>query len=284
MGPSADLSTLGRFARAVDRPGETIDLGEAALLIALDAYPDLDVPGYLAQLDDLARPLRDRIDATTPLPAAIEMLNGHLFGEIGFRGNAEAYYDPRNSYLNEVLDRRTGIPITLSVAYMEVARRLGVEVVGVGLPGHFVVEARRGDRGILLDPFHGGQALALEDAERLMEDVYGGVLPFSEDLLAPLSKRAILSRILNNLKMLYLAAGDAERAWPVVEKMVHLQPDSPVDRRDRGLLAHRLNRFAVARDDLRFYLDRMPDAPDRPAIRASLEAVEAILGVMGGAP
>lgn len=284
MGASADLSTLNRFARAVDRPDETIDLGEAALLIALDAYPGLDVAGYIAQLDDLARPLRDRIDAATPLPAAIEMLNGHLFGEIGFRGNTEAYYDPRNSYLNEVLDRRTGIPVTLSVVYMEVARRLGVEVVGVGLPGHFVVEARREDRVILLDPFHGGQALAFEDAEGLMEGVYGGVLPFSEDLLEPVSKRAILARILNNLKMLYLAAGDAERAWPVVEKMVHLQPDSPVDRRDRGLLAHRLNRFALARDDLRFYLDRTPDAPDRPAIRASLDAVEAILVVMGGAP
>lgn len=280
MAASAGLSTLDRFARAVDRPEASIDLGEAALVIALDAYPDLDVEAYLARLDALARPLEGPIRAATPLPAAIEAINGHLFGDLGFHGNQDGYYDPRNSYLNEVLDRRTGIPITLSVVYMEVARRLGVDVVGVGLPGHFVAEARRGDHSALLDPFHGGQVLGLEDAQRLVADVYGGSVPFSEDLLEPVPKRAILARILNNLKMLYLAAEDAERAWPVVEKRVHLEPDSPIDRRDRGLLAHRLNRFDIARDDLRFYLERMPDAPDRASIRGSIDAVEAILRMM----
>lgn len=278
------LSSLERFARLVDGPDGSVDLGRAALLIALDAYPGLDVDAYVGRLDDLARPLAGKVSDDLPLAAAVETINGHLFGEEGFRGNTEAYYDPRNSYLNEVLDRRTGIPVTLSVVYMEVARRLGVEVVGVGLPGHFVVEARRGVEACLLDPFQGGHILGVEDARGLMEDVYGSVVPFSEELLEPMSTRAILSRILNNLKMNYLAAGDAERAWPVVEKMVHLAPESPVDRRDRGLLAHRLNRFALARNDLRFYLDRVPDAPDRAAIHASLEAVEAILAVMGPSP
>jgi len=284
MAGAVDLSSLERFARVLDRPDDSIELGHAALLIALDAYPGLDVDAYVARMDALARPLVDAVSDDVPLAAAVDLINGHLFGEEGFRGNTEAYYDPRNSYLNEVLDRRTGIPVTLSLLYMEVARRLDLEVVGVGLPGHFVVEARRDGDALLLDPFQGGAPLGPEDAEHLMEEVYGGVVPFSEDLLEPVPKRAILSRILNNLKMIYLGTGDAERAWPVVEKMVHLQPESAVDRRDRGLLAHRLNRFGTAQADLRFYLDRMPDAPDRAAVHASLEAVEAILAVMGPPP
>lgn len=265
----------------MDGPEASIDLGEASLLIALDAYPDLDVDAYLARLDALAAPLAQRIDPAAPLPAWVEAVNGHLFGEEGFRGNEADYYDPRNSYLNEVLDRRLGIPITLSVVYLEVARRIGLDAVGVGLPGHFVLEARRGDQTMLLDPFHGGVPLDVEDCARLVEETHGSGFPFSEDLLVPVPKRAILGRILNNLKMIYLRSGDAERAWPVVEKMVHLQPDSPIDRRDRGLLAHRLNRFALARDDLRFYLDHAQGASDADVIRASLRAVESILAVLG---
>ncbi len=278
------LSTLARFARAVDRPEASIDLGEAALTIAMDVYRDLDVEAYLRRLDAFAEPLRDRVDSATSLPAAVDALNGHLFGDLGFRGNAENYYDPRNSYLNEVLDRRTGIPITLSVVYMEVARRLGVDVVGIGLPGHFIVEARGHEQSVLLDPFCGGEPLTLEDCERLVSDVYGGAMPFVEESLEPVGKRQILSRMLNNLKMIYSPEGDGDRAWPVVEKLVHLDPESAIDRRDRGLLAHRRNLFALARDDLRFYLARRPDAPDRDTILASLRAVESILSVMDGGP
>ena len=274
------LSTLEQFSQAVDRPESSIDLAEAALLIAADAYPQMVVDHYLRILDDLAAPVHSRVRPDTPLTACVEALNGHLFGEIGFFGNTAEYYDPRNSYLNEVLDRRRGIPITLSVVYMEVARRAGVDVVGVALPGHFVVEARRGEDSLLVDPFHGGEVLTSEDAERLVSDVYGGTLPFQDEFLEPVGKRAILTRILNNLKMIYLTSEDADRAWPVVEKMVHLDPSSALDRRDRGLLAYRRNAFAQARDDLRYYLAHRPDAPDRGAIEASLHAVEAILSVM----
>jgi regulator of sirC expression with transglutaminase-like and TPR domain len=251
------------------------------LLIAEDTHPGLDIPRYLRRLDEIAAPLQGQADDRHPLEARVEQLNGHLFGELGFRGNREDYYDPRNSYLNEVLDRRLGIPITLSVVYIEVARRLGLTVVGIGLPGHFLVEARRDTSSVLLDPFNGGEALTLEDCERLVEDAYGGSLPFSEDQLRPVRKREILTRMLNNLKRSYLTRDDPERAWPVIEKMLHLDPESPVDHRDRGLLAYRQNRFAEARDDLRYYLERLPDAPDRVAIRSSLAAVEAILQMMG---
>jgi regulator of sirC expression with transglutaminase-like and TPR domain len=280
MERTVPLSNLTRFAQVVGRPESGMNLAEAALLIAQDAYPGLDTDAYLRRIDELSEPLMDRIRPDSSLVEMVDALNGHLFGDLGFRGNAQDYYDPRNSYLNEVLDRRLGIPITLSLLYMEVARRLGLTVVGVGLPGHFIVEARQGTSSLLLDPFAGGQVLNLEDCERLVQHVYGDSVEFSEDLLAPVRKRQILTRMLNNLKRNYLTADDPLRAWPVVEKMVFLDPENAVDRRDRGLLAHRLNQFGLARSDLRFYLERRPDAPDRVAIQASLSAIEAILQMM----
>ena len=280
MERSVPLSNLPRFAHVVDRPESSVNLGEGALLIAEDAYPGLDVDAYLQRIDEIAEPAREKVRADSSLLEMVQTLNGHLFGELGFQGNAQDYYDPRNSYLNEVLDRRLGIPISLSVLYMEVARRVGLTVVGIGLPGHFIVEARRDTSSLLLDPFSGGELLTLEDCERLVQDVYGDSVAFSEDLLAPLRKRQILTRMLNNLKKSYLTADEPARAWPIVEKMVFLDPENAVDRRDRGLLAHRLNQFGLARSDLRFYLDRRPDAPDRVAIQASLSAIEAILQMM----
>lgn len=274
------MSNLPRFERLVGRRESAIDLSEAALLIAQDAYPDLDVDAYLRKLDDLAEPLRAGWREYASLPELVASLNGHLFGEVGFRGNREEYYDPRNSYLNEVLDRKLGIPISLSVVYMEVARRLGLTVVGVGLPGHFIVSAERDGESVLLDPFNGGEALAAEDCERLVQEQYGGSVPFSEEQLQPVKKRQILTRMLTNLKRTYLASDDAAAARPVVEKLVCLNPDSAVDRRDRGLVAYGLNNFAQARQDLRFYLDRRPDASDRVAVLASLSAIEAILSMM----
>ena len=278
--PPSGLTNADRFARAVDRPDATIDLAEAALLIAQDAYPELRVEEYLDRFVSLADPLQARLRGVETLREAVSLVNGHLFGDEAFRGNVEDYYDPRNSYLNEVLDRRLGIPITLSVVYMEVSRRVGLDVVGIGLPGHFIVEARRGEDSLLLDPFHGGAVLTLDDCQQLVAESVGDAGGFSEEMLEPVSKRQILSRILNNLKMNYLRADDVARAWPVAGKMVQLSPESPVDRRDRGLLAHRLNRFAMARLDLRFYLDHRPDAPDRDAIEASLSAIEAILSMI----
>ena len=280
MGRVLPLSNLSRFARLVGRRESAIDLAEAALLIAQDAYPNLDVDAYLRQLDDLADPLRAGWREYAPLPELVEALNGHLFGEVGFRGNREDYYDPRNSYLNEVLDRKLGLPITLSVVYMEVARRLGLTVVGIGLPGHFIVQAVRDGSSLLLDPFAGGEVLSPEDCERLVQEAYGSSVAFSEDQLAPVLKRQILTRLLNNLKRTYLTVDEPEAAWAVVEKMVCLNPESAVDRRDRGLVAYRLNNFAQARQDLRFYLERRPDAADRLEVQSSLAAVESILSMM----
>ncbi len=274
------MSNLSRFAHLVGRRESAIDLAEAALLIAEDAYPRLDLDAYLARLDALAEPLRAGWRAYAPLEEHVAALNGHLFGEIGFRGNREDYYDPRNSYLNEVLDRKLGIPITLSVVYMEVARRLGMTVVGIGLPGHFIVQAERDGTSLLLDPFNGGETLSAEDCERLVAESYGTSVAFSEEQLVPVKKRQILTRMLTNLKRTYLGTDDAGAAWPIVEKMVLLNPESAIDRRDRGLVAYRLNNFAQARQDLRYYLEHRPDAADRAAIQSSLAAVESILAMM----
>ncbi len=274
------LSNLTRFARLVGRRESAVDLAEAALLIAQDAYPDLNVDAYLERLDAIAEPLRAQWRAYAPLEEQVAVLNDRLFGEMGFRGNRDAYYDPRNSYLNEVLDRRLGLPITLSVVYMEVARRLGLSVAGVGLPGHFIVAAERDGTSLLLDPFNGGESLTVEGCRRLVTDASANSVPFTESQLAPVRKRQILTRMLNNLKKTYLMRDDAEAAWPVVEKMVCLNPESAMDRRDRGLLAYRLNNFAQARQDLRYYLERRPDAVDRGAVRSSLAAVESILSIM----
>jgi regulator of sirC expression with transglutaminase-like and TPR domain len=274
------LSNLPRFARLVGRRESAVDLAEASLLIAQDAYPDLEVGAYLERLDDLAEPLRPRWQAYAPLEDQLALLNEHLFGEIGFRGNREDYYDPRNSYLNEVLDRKLGLPITLSVVYMEVARRLGLSVFGVGLPGHFIVTAERDGTSLLLDPFNGGKVLTPQDCEGLVRESSENTVPFSDAQLAPVRKRQILTRMLNNLKNMYMTRDDPAAAWPVVEKMVCLNPDCAADRRDRGLVAYRLNNFAQARQDLRYYLDHRPDAADRVAVQVSLAAVEAILSIM----
>ena len=162
----------------------------------------------------------------------------------------------------------------------DLARRLGLRVVGIGLPGHFLVAAERDGASLLLDPFNGGEVVTTEDCERLVQESYGGGVPFSEEQLAPVRKRQILTRMLNNLKRAYLGMDDAAAAWPVVGKMVCLNPESAVDRRDRGLVAYRLNNFAQARQDLRYYLDHRPDAPDRVGVESSLAAVESILSMM----
>jgi len=197
----ADAGT--EFARLVQGAEDDIALDEGALLIAAHAYPDLDVAGELGRLDDLAR----RCPATGPQDVV-----AYLCEDCGFSGNRHHYDDPRNSFLNDVLRRRTGIPITLAVLAMEVGRRAGVPLSGVGLPGHFLVLG--GD--VLLDPFNGGRRLDTEQCQALLLDTAGPDVPFDTSLLAPVGPRAILARILANLRQIYLRSGDTVGlAWVV---------------------------------------------------------------------
>jgi regulator of sirC expression with transglutaminase-like and TPR domain len=239
-----------------------VNLGEAALLIAAEEYPDLEVRDYLVRLDEMGWALRQRLDEEPRPERAVMALNRYLFREQGFRGNTKEYYDPRNSYLNEVLDRRTGIPITLSTVYMEVARRAGLDVEGVGLPGHFVVRIRTPGRPLLVDPFHAGTMLTEKDCQERLDRIFGGKVKIEPKMLRPCRHRDMLERILRNLKAVYIRDQDVQRALRVVDLLVRIQPGNAEDLRDRGILYAALDCYGLAARDLESYLALAPKAPD----------------------
>ena len=226
------------FTEAVSAPENRLDLGRAALFIAGEAYPGLDILRYVAKLEAMAAAVRPGVTTTDAPILKIEHLNAYLFEERGFRGNTQEYYDPRNSFLNDVIDRRLGIPITLSVVYMEVGRRVGMPLQGVGMPGHFIMKYAHPEEDIYIDPFNRGRILSHEACEELLHDVYGEPVPFQETFLAPVSKKQILSRILMNLKAIYIHTKDYLRALSVVERQLIIQPDTEQEVKDRAALRH----------------------------------------------
>ena len=211
------------FAHVAARPDDELDLAPAALLIAEAEYPGLDVAHYVSMLDAMADTTRLHSDDSPE--GLFRSLNRHLFGELGFRGNEEDYYDPRNSFLNEVIDRRVGIPITLSLVYMEVGRRAGLEVEGIAFPGHFLVRLRAGGETLLLDPYHRGSRLDREELEERLLGAFGEPTELSSSHLQLASKRQILSRMLNNLRSIYRRNEDQSRELDVLERLAVLNPD-----------------------------------------------------------
>lgn len=211
------------FAYIADRPDEDIDLGVAALLIGEWEHDNLDVARYIGIMDELAVRAGRRMDAGDPLEA-IRAINQILFDEQGFRGNQADYYDPRNSFLSAVIDRRTGIPISLSVLYIEVARRMDVAIRGVGFPGHFLVRHDTADGPLIIDPFRLGIRLHREALEEVLHTVAGDKAELTPALLEPVSKHQILLRILNNLALIYRRRGDSRRSLEVLERINILQP------------------------------------------------------------
>jgi regulator of sirC expression with transglutaminase-like and TPR domain len=271
MGPDG-TETARRLNGILSRPDPEMNLAEAALLVAAEEYPELDVRTYLARLDEMGVALRQRLDDEPRPERAIMALNHYLFQEQGFRGNVERYYDARNSYLNEVLDRRTGIPITLSTVFMEVASRAGLEVEGVGLPGHFVVRVHTPSRPLLVDPFHSGTILSETDCQDRLDRIFNGSVKLEPDMLRPCRRREMLERILRNLKAIYLREQDRHRALRVVDLLVRMQPGSAEDLRDRGILYAALDCYGFAARDLESYLSLAPGAKDAEdlAARATL--------------
>ncbi len=256
-------AALDAFAGEVQTAG--INLARAALVMGKFEYPDLDVAGYLDRFDRLAD-AADHTVHSTDLPALT--LAEFLFEELGFSGNADDYADPRNSFLNEVLERRLGIPISLSVLYLEIAKRVDIRAEGVGLPGHFIVRvALKGGEVVYLDPFHGGQVLSEEDCRRRVEAITGGALPFHESFLSPVQPRYILTRMLNNLKNFYAAASDFPRAAMVIERLLALNPDDIPEMRNLGVLYGQMGRRRQAIDLLEHYLSAWPNAQDAGVIR-----------------
>jgi regulator of sirC expression with transglutaminase-like and TPR domain len=256
---------LERFAELVAR--EQFSLAEACLLIAEDQYPGLDIAACVAKLDAIAVTVRGRLAADAPAEQKVAALNAHLFGELGFRGNAAVYYDPRNSYLNEVLERRTGIPITLSIVYLEIGRRLGLRVQGVSFPGHFLVKLPLQRGALVLDPFSGGEPCSATELRTRLDQALPGK-PDLEPYLAPATPREIVARVLRNLKGIYLESAQPERALAVMHRLLLVVPESAEELRDRGLVYAALDCFRPALADLQSYLRRSPDAPDGADIHA----------------
>jgi regulator of sirC expression with transglutaminase-like and TPR domain len=267
---------LQAFAELLHRADAKIDLARGCLMIAEDAYPGLDVEHYLAELERLAMRLRARLPQTSGAEERVMALNQFLFDDLGYCGNTDNYYDPRNSYLNEVMDRKTGIPITLAIVYMELGRRVGLPLEGVSFPGHFLVRLRLRRGTLVLDPFSGGLPQAEDELrERLKrvipEGATGGIpvaeLPLDQFLEAA-SNRQILARVLRNLKGIYRQADQTQRLLEVLNRILVLNPQARAELRDRGLLYQRLEAFRAAFKDLSEYLEREPDAPDFDEIRA----------------
>jgi regulator of sirC expression with transglutaminase-like and TPR domain len=247
---------------AANSPGT--GLAQAALVIARIEYPRLDVDAYLGRLDALGefarRAIQSHIDTTddaSPL-SCIRGVNAYLFEELRFHGNRDKYEDPRNSCLNEVLDRRTGIPITISLVYLEVARRAGIEMDGVNFPGHFLVRCSEHDtrrsQGLIIDPFHGGALLSEQKCRVLLQRHVGSDVAFSRSLLAPANRSQIVVRMLLNLKRLYVHMRSFPQAREVAELLVAMMPSALSELRDRGLLAYHLNDVTGALRDLHTYL------------------------------
>ncbi|MCH8993420.1 MAG: tetratricopeptide repeat protein [Chloroflexi bacterium] len=266
------------FRESVERPEEKLDLAEAALLIAQAEYPHLDRGRYLRLLDKLATEAKRRVsDAMGPY-GMVNTLSEYLFDGEGFRGNEDDYYDPRNSFLNDVLERKLGIPLTLSVVYIEVGRRLELPIVGVGMPGHFLVKYLAPEEEIIIDPFHRGIILSEEECADLLTRSSGEAIPFQPNYLAPVAKKQILTRMLNNLRSIYLSREDHHRALGIAERLLLVEPHDHRNVRDRGVLRLRVGDLKGALTDLETYLAASPNASDTNEIYRYAEAIRQRLG------
>jgi len=265
---------MNTFTQLVQSPRYTVE--HAALLLAKEiAYDDLNIAQWLHHLDTLSQAVETR---PTDTPSdLLRRLNTFLFEQEGFRGNEEAYYDPRNSFLNEVLARGVGIPITLSVVYMALARRLGLAVYGVGLPGHFIVGCQTDGDPLYLDPFNGGLFLDESECAELAREFLPAGMVFSRAFLLPQSNTMILRRMLNNLQQIYLKNGDAEALLRVLLLLLTLSPQDANLYRDAGIVATHQKKWGMAVRHLRHYLLLRPQAADAETMRTLLaNAVESL--------
>ncbi len=266
-----------RLQAEVDCPDDQIDLARAALWIAQEEYPDLDTSAYLKQLDTMAEELRDRLPAERYPLKVIQAINRYLFEELGFSGNDTDYYDPRNSFLNDVLERRTGIPLTLSIVYLVLAQRLDFPMVGVGMPGHFIIRPQIAEMEIYVDPFHKGEVLFAEDCERRLEKVFQRAVPLTPEMLPEVTPRQCLVRMLTNLKMIYLKKSYFGQAISTINGLLILTPDAHRELRDRGLVLYELERWQESKENLEQYLSLTQDAEDKRVIQQLVDYMEQML-------
>jgi regulator of sirC expression with transglutaminase-like and TPR domain len=261
------------FTGMVQKPDGAIDLAKTALYIAKEEYPQLDVDYYLQILDSLSREIANETSDLSDSQQILFQINRVLFEKHGFHGNAENYYDPKNSFLNEVLDCKTGIPITLSLIYLEIAKRLGLKLEGIGFPGHFLLKYSSGESALYIDPFNRGKLLTEEDCNQKIVDMYQGQLVFQKDFLKPITNKQFLTRILNNLKGIYMNENNNAKALEVIERILLINPDLPQEIRDRGMLHLSSGNNSLALKDLRHYIKSIPFAPDKEEIQRYIQTI-----------
>ena len=262
------------FYQEIQQSDEQIDLAKAALYIAQEEYPKLDPEEYLNALDTMAWELQERLpDSRYPL-RIVQSINQYLYEDLKFSGNKIDYYDPRNSFFNDVIDRRLGIPITLALVYLEVARRIDFPMVGVGMPGHFLIRPDVPDIEIFVDAFSSGEIIFAQDCEERLSQLYQQPVTLQPEFLAVVSHRQFLARMLTNLKFIYLKQQELEKTLAAVERILLLFPNLTLELRDRGLIYYQLGYYPQAIDDLQNYLAKVPDAEDASMIRRLLTELD----------
>ncbi|MGB3300479.1 MAG: transglutaminase-like domain-containing protein [Phormidesmis sp.] len=268
------LSPAGqRFYQETQKADGRINLAAAALYIAQEDYWDMAPDQYLETLDEMAAEVRSRLPKGRYPLKIIQVINHYLFEELKFSGNSQNYYDPENSYLNCVLDRRLGIPITLSLVYLEIAARVQFPMVGVGMPGHFLIRPVVDEMAVFVDPFHQGEVMFLADCREKFYRQYGTGAEWQDEFLSAVPPKAFLARMLMNLKMAYLNIEAFESAVATLDKLLILMPGQPQQMRDRGLLHYELKNYEPAQRDLRDYLRSHPSAPDQQTIQKILDRI-----------
>ncbi len=283
MLPAPGLAVPVTFEQLAAMPDQCIDVATGAALIARDTYASLDVHGLILRFDELAAPLLSRGVASLSPEDQAAAISSYVCDDLGFRGNEQDYYDPRNTLLPDVLDRKLGIPITLSLVYCEIARRCGVLARGISFPGHFLarVDSRDGvSDPVIVDPFFGGRKLDRAALSKLLQRTATGHKGSIDEHLVPASSRAILVRMLINLKWIYATRGDFARALLALDRIISLTPDSIPALRERGMLAAKLGAVESARADLSRLLELVPQPADAATIARQLEELRARVSVL----
>jgi len=258
------------FYQEIQQSDEHIDLAKSALYIAQEEYPNLHPEEYLNALQTMAWELQERLPSSRYPLRIVQSINQYLYEDLKFSGNKIDYYDPRNSFFNDVIDRRVGIPITLALVYLEVARRIDFPMVGVGMPGHFLIRPDIPDIEIFVDAFNSGEIIFAQDCEERLSQLYQQPVTLQPEFLAVVSHRQFLARMLTNLKFIYIKQQDLEKTLGAIERILLLFPGLTVELRDRGLIYYQLGYYPQAVDDLQNYLAKVPDAEDASVIRQLL--------------
>jgi regulator of sirC expression with transglutaminase-like and TPR domain len=268
------------FVQMVNRPDEALELARIALLVAAESDLEVDIDGELRQLEGWAEELRSRLGPDLNNLQKLARLRSFVFDDLGFRGDRRDYYSPSNSLLHQVMKRRRGIPLTLSIVFMELGWRIGIPFEGVAFPGHFLVRLPGEPRDLLLDPYKRGMMVHEEDCRQMLLESTGGRLSYDPALTASVGKRDMVARLLHNLKGAYLRAGDDAQALAAVERLLVLKPDDPEEIRDRGLLLFRMQKYGAALDSLNAYLAAAAGAADHETIESHVRTLRQLLATL----